>query len=113
MSAIQSYFKVAEGTVSVRQPNTALAVALGPRCAVTREGEVVCTFNAQSALGVNDFTPMLSRSSDHGITWNGERLIWPHLQQQYSIFGSVSGSPQGDLFFFGARTKIEKSGEPN
>jgi hypothetical protein len=49
---------ISEGWVSRRQPNTPTAVAAGPRCAVTNEGEVVCSFMVQSKLGMNDFKPM-------------------------------------------------------
>jgi hypothetical protein len=65
----------------------------------------------QSALAVNDFKPVLSRSGDGGISWQEQGMIWPHLQNTYSIFGSVSASPTGELFFFGSRTPIDQPGE--
>jgi hypothetical protein len=111
ISAVESHFKLAEGTVTVREPSTTSAVAAGARCAVTHEGEVVCTCMLQAALGLNDFCPVLFRSHDHGITWQEQGPLWPHLQKQYSIFGSVSSSPQRDLFFFGTRTHIDLPGE--
>ena len=100
-----------EGFVSIRQEGSGTAVAAGPRCAVTSDGAVVCSFVAQAALGRNDFKPILASSEDGGITWREEGLIWPQLQDTYSIFGSVSRSPAGDLFFYGGRTRIDEPGE--
>jgi hypothetical protein len=102
---------ISEGWVSQRQPGTPTAVAAGPRCAVTNEGDVVCTFMVQSQLGINDFKPMLARSKDGGQTWSEAQLIWPHLQDRFSIFGSVSRAPNGDLFYYGIRFPIETPGE--
>ncbi len=53
---------ISEGWVTQRQPGTPTAIAAGPRCAVTNEGDVVCTFMVQSKLGINDFKAMLARS---------------------------------------------------
>jgi len=58
----------------------------------------------QTALGLNDSKPVLARSDDGGITWKEQGLIWPHLQEKFSIFGSVSASEKGELFFYGMRT---------
>jgi BNR repeat protein len=102
---------IRQGMISEREANTPTAVAAGSRCAVTREGELVCTYAVQSALGVNDFTPLLSRSRDGGKTWTEQGLIWPHLGEKFSLFGSVSASPAGDLFFYGTRTPIDQPGE--
>jgi hypothetical protein len=104
---------IAEGFVSRRQPGTPTAVASGPRCAVTRGGDLVGTFMAQSKLGINDFQPLLARSRDHGVTWSDAQPIWPHLLEKYSIFGSVSRTPTGDLLYFGARYVTDRPGEPN
>ncbi|MBI4024800.1 MAG: exo-alpha-sialidase [Verrucomicrobia bacterium] len=103
--------KLSEGFVSQRQPNTPTAVAAGSRCALAPGGEIVCTYMVQSKLGINDFKPMLSRSADGGKTWRDQGLIWPRLAEQWAIFGSISRSPSGDLFFFGARTVINQPGE--
>ena len=70
---------ISEGWVTQRQPDTPTAIAAGPRCAVTRAGDVVCTFMVQSKLGINDFKPMLARSTDGGETWSEGRLLWPYL----------------------------------
>jgi hypothetical protein len=65
----------------------------------------------QSALGINDFVPTLSRSTDGGASWVEEGPIWPHLQGRYSLFVSVSRSPGGDLFLYGSQTPIDEPGE--
>ena len=102
---------LSEGWVTLRQPGTPTAIAAGPRCAVTKEGDVVCSFMVQSQLGVNDFKPMLARSQDGGRTWSEGQLLWPHLKDRYSIFGSVSRAPNGDLFYYGIQFPIETPGE--
>jgi Neuraminidase (sialidase) len=102
---------ISEGWVSRRQSNSTTAVAAGPRCAVTNEGEVVCSFMVQSKLGINDFKPMLARSRDGGRTWAEEHLLWPRLLDRYSIFGSVSQAPDGNLYYFGSRFLIDTPGE--
>jgi hypothetical protein len=101
------------GSVSIREANTPTSVASGPRCVVTIGRDLVCTFMVQSALGVNDFVPVIARSSDDGKCWGTERPIWPHLKQRFSIFGAISRSSDGDLYFFGTRTPIHAPGEPN
>src|ERR1043165_474930 len=83
---------IVPGFVSMRTALTRTAVASGPRCVQTNGGELICSFMVQAALGLNDFCPLLIPSSDNGQTWTGERPIWPHLQEQFSIFGSVSRS---------------------
>jgi hypothetical protein len=102
---------IAEGWVSQRQPGTPTAVAAGPRCALTRQGELVCSFMVQSQLGINDFQPLMARSADGGNSWSEARPLWPHLAERYSIFGSVSRSPDGDLYYFGTRYPIDTPGE--
>lgn len=100
-----------EGLVTRREPGTPTATACGSRAVIDVHGELVCSYMVQSALGVNDFKPMISRSSDGGATWREQGLIWPHLQHTYSIFGSVSQAPDRTLFFFGSRTPIDEPGE--
>jgi Neuraminidase (sialidase) len=103
--------KVDEGFVNRRPDSGPTAVAATPRCAVTDSGEVVCTCVTQAALGGNDFKPMVSRSRDGGRTWEEQGLIWPRLQERYSITGSVSRARGGELMFFGQRTPIDAPGE--
>ncbi|NQU10311.1 exo-alpha-sialidase [bacterium] len=102
---------IADGWVTQRQPDTPTAVAAGSRCALTREGEIVCSFLVQSKLGINDFKPMLARSADGGVTWGEPVLLWPQLQDRYSLFGVVSAAPNGDLFYYGSRYVIDQPGE--
>lgn len=110
-ASARRFERISEGFVSRRQENTPTAVAAGSRCALAPNGDVVCTFVVQSKIGVNDFKPMLSRSNDGGVTWREQGMIWPHLAKTWSIFGSVSRAPRGELFFFGFRTRIDKPGE--
>jgi sialidase-1 len=106
-----SFFSREEGFVTLRTPQTSSAVACAPRCALTLQGELVCTFIVQSELGSNDFVPMLTRSLDGGVTWMEQGPLWPHLQKTRSIFGSVSRDFQGNLFFYGTLTPIDVPGE--
>lgn len=100
-----------EGFVTERRAGTPTAVAAGSRAVVADDGELVCTYMVQKALGLNDFTPMLSRSADLGTTWREQGAIWPALRESYAIFGSVSRSPEGNLYFYGERTPIDEPGE--
>jgi hypothetical protein len=107
-------FKIlAEGFVSRRPEAGPTAMAAGARCAWTERGDVVCAFMTQSKFGVNDFKPMLARSLDGGLSWSEAALIWPRLAASHSVFGAVSRAPSGELLFFGARTPIDRPGEPN
>jgi hypothetical protein len=100
-----------KGWISRREPTGPASAAAGPRCAVLDNGGVLCTFMVQSALGVNDFVTMRSVSHDGGLTWDEARPVWPHLAGRYSIFGSVSRAPSGDLFLYGIRFPIDQTGE--
>ncbi|MGE5601527.1 MAG: hypothetical protein ACM30E_00655, partial [Nitrososphaerales archaeon] len=111
MERARTFQTISEGWVSQRAPGTLTAIATGPRCAVTGRGDIVCTFMVQSNLGINDFQSMLARSSDLGLTWSEAQPLWPHLAERYSIFGSVSRSPDGDLLYFGTRYPIDTPGE--
>lgn len=109
-----TYFEhLSEGFISRREAGTPTASAMGPRCALTRNGDIVCTFTVQSRMGINDFKPMLARSADSGLTWTEQGPIWPHLQETWSIFGSVSRDNAGNLYYFGSRTPIDEPGGPN
>jgi hypothetical protein len=103
-----------EGIVSRRQLGTPTACAGGPRAVVLPgSGEVVCTFMVQEALGRNDFKPMITRSRDGGRTWSEATEIWPKVTPSYSVFGSISRAPSGELYFYATRYRIDKPGEPN
>ena len=106
-----NYEIIDQGYIVRCQPGTATAVAAGARCAVTLQGELICTFIAQAALGGNDFKPMISRSSDGGKSWSAPSAIWPELQERFSIFTSISRAPSGELMLFGSRTPIDSPGE--
>ena len=86
-------------------------IAVGPRLAVLPDGEVLCSWMRNSATGVNDFVPMLSRSRDLGQSWSEPTAIWPHLTTGWSIFASLSRDAGGCLYLFGSRTPIAQPGE--
>ncbi|MBL9214006.1 MAG: exo-alpha-sialidase [Opitutaceae bacterium] len=106
------YTPIAEGFVTQRQPGTPTSQTAGSRCVARATGELACSFMAQAGSGLNDFKPMISWSQDQGLTWSEPRLIWPALQDRCSIFGSISGAPNGDLYYYGMRTPIDRPGEP-
>ena len=108
-----TFEQLSESIVSNRPPGTDTASASGSRCVVTRGGEVLCSFMVQAAKGKNDFKPMLARSADGGMSWTEQGFIWPHLVGSLAIFGSISRAPDGELFFFGSQTHIDRPGEPN
>jgi len=87
------------------------SVAAGPRTVLLPDGGLLCSGAVSSGLGVNDFTPVLYRSTDGGDTWQEQGVIWPHLQAQWSIFVSVSRDAAGRLYVFGTRTPIDRPGE--
>ena len=104
---------ISEGSVCQRDSAGPDPVAVGPRCAVTDDGQILCSYMIQSKLGLNDFKPILSRSTDNGRTWTEQGPIWPELTAKYSIFCSLSRSLAGELFLFGTRTRIDQTGESN
>jgi len=102
------FFKIVdEGFVYRAVRNT---VACGSRCVLSDTGEIICSFMVQSGLGINDFIPVIVRSRD-GQKWSSPVMPWQHLSNIYSIFGSISRSHDGQMFFFGTRTKIDVHGE--
>ena len=102
---------ISEGFVNRRPPESALPVAAGPRLAVTAAGEVLCTFMVQSALGINDFVPVLTRSADLGATWTEPVPLFPALQGAVSLFGSIGPGQANELFFCGIRIPVDRPGE--
>jgi len=106
------YYKTLdEGFVYRCRREAAPDVAAGPRMALAANGDIVCTYVVQSALGINDFVPMISRSTDGGRTWTLQGAIWPRLAKTQSIFCSVSRAPHGDLYLYGKRWVIGEPGE--
>src|SRR5438105_14422306 len=69
------------------------AIAVGPRAVVLPRGEILCSCGLASALGINDFVPVLFRSTDGGETWTEQGPVWPHLHDRWSIFVSISRDP--------------------
>ena len=105
--------KISEGMVyDVAGSETGLIVS-GPRCVLTKEKDLLCTFFAQKAMGVNDFEVMYSRSYDRGDKWTASKSVWPDMKNRYSINCSVSRSTEGELFLYGMKTRIDRPGEPN
>jgi hypothetical protein len=103
---------LSEGVVSRREPGTPTAAAHGPRCAVTRSGQVVCVFAAQAELGKNDFRPLMARSADGGLSWSAARDIWPEeVYKRHSVYVNLSAAPSGDLILTGFRTPVDVPGE--
>lgn len=102
---------IEEGDILRLERQSPRPVAVGPRCVVTDSGHLVCVFELQSALGVNDFVPVITESVDDGATWSEPRLVWPHLENTYSVFINLSRSAAGDLFLYGTRTPIDAPGE--
>lgn len=105
------YYILDTGLLYKCQADGPEAVAATSRPVVTQDGDLLCSFHLQSALGVNDFAPCLSRSRDGGKTWDFEGITWPHLREKYSINCSISKAPNGDLFRYGFRMPITKPGE--
>lgn len=104
---------IAAGFVTQRPVGPAAgAIAVGARCALAANGELLCSCMVTAALGTNDFVPLLFRSRDLGITWHEEGPLWPELSARWSIFASVSRDSAGNLFAFGSRSPIDVPGEP-
>lgn len=100
------------GWITRQDPQAGGNLAAGSRLAVLPNGTVLCSCMLTSALGTNDFVPVLMRSEDDGRTWSEPRPIWPHLRENWSIFANISSDARGRVFLFGSRTKIEVPGEP-
>ncbi len=103
--------KIDEGFVRRNEAEADGLISTGPRSALTRDGQLLCTYALTKELGTNDFVAVLSRSTDGGRTWSDEGPIWPHWRSQYSIAGPVCASPTGELFFHAMRTPIDEPGE--
>ncbi len=89
-------------------------IAIGPRLAVTKAGDVVCSFMLSAKTATNDFVPVLCRSSDGGKTWTEPQRVWPHLSAEWSIFTGISRDVHSDkLYLYGTRCRIDVPGESN
>jgi len=99
------------GQIYKCERNSRFPVAVMPRCVMTGEGQMLCSFSLIPALGINGFVPVLTRSTDSGENWSKPEPVWPSLQEEYSIYASVSAAPDGRLFLYGARTQIDLPGE--
>ena len=62
-------------------------------------------------LNVNDFVPMLARSTDLGATWDVLGPVWDHLKKERSIFLSINRDEKGHLKLFGVRWPSDVPGE--
>lgn len=102
---------LAEGFITKRELGSETALAGGSRAVITTNGDLVCTYAVQSALGINNLMPAVSRSTDSGITWEEQGQIWPHFRNSRSITGSVSRSLSGKLFLYGISIPIDQPGE--
>jgi len=69
------------------------------------------TYVTSTKMASNDTVPMIVRSRDGGLTWGKPTVIWPHLQGKWDMYGSVSRSPAGELYFYGAMTPMGQPGE--
>jgi hypothetical protein len=87
------------------------SIAVGPRIVALPGGDLLCSCMFTSALGTNDFLPVLYRSTDLGETWQEQGPIWPTLQDHWSFFVSISRDTAGPLFLFGSSTRIDRPGE--
>jgi len=100
-----------EGFIAQHQSGSSADIPGTARCVLTAKGELVGCCLLSRGLGRNDMKQMIIRSQDGGKSWRKQGLLWPYLQDAYSIFGSISRAPDGECFFYGTRTKIETPGE--
>ncbi len=105
-------FEILDQGMIARQPKTGPdAVAACSRCVVTGDGDLVCSFAVQEALGQNDFKQVIVRSRDGGRTWSKPAYLWPNLHDEYAQIGSISQAPDGTSFISGIRIPIDEPGE--
>ena len=108
---LEMFETISEGFVNRRELGAVTPVAAVPRCVVLPDGEILCTFVVQSALGVNDFVPVIARSSDGGTTWSAPAAIFPHLSEKASLVCAIGPGRVGELLLFGIRIPIDRAGE--
>ena len=109
--ALEMFVTISAGFVNRRELGAVKPVAGGPRCVVLPDGQILCTFVVTSALGVNDFVPVIVRSSDSGATWSAPDAIFPHLAEKASLVCAIGPGQAGELFLFGIRIPIDRAGE--
>jgi hypothetical protein len=101
-----------QGFICKRDPDAPQPLAVGSRLAKADDGRILCSYALQSSLGINDFVPVLSESTDNGATWSPPVPIWPHIADRYSIYCSISRAPDGGLLLYGIQVPIDEPGEP-
>ena len=104
--------KIDEGFIIRQKGDEPKPVVVGPRCTAARNGDLICSANFQSQIGINDFEVNLSRSSDGGQTWSQAQPVWPDLRENFGLYASISSSPTGELYLYGLYMPIDTPGEP-
>jgi hypothetical protein len=84
--------------------------ACGPRTALLKNGELICTYMVQTKIGSNDFVPMAAYSSD-GEKWSEGKPLWPQHIGKKSAFVSVRPMPDGRVSIAGMWFDISYPGE--
>ena len=105
------YEILGEGLIAQRAAGGPDPVACGPRAVVTPRGELLCSYNVQSALGINDFKPMLSRSTDGGLTWREQGLIGRICGTRIRFSDRSADRRTGRSSSSATRTPIDQPGE--
>ena len=82
-----------------------------PRTVVLPDGEILCCFHRTVGGGVNDMTPLLSYSSDNGITWSDPVLAYPELEGKKGFVITPRNMPDGRISFGGEGWEINEPGE--
>jgi len=103
------FIKIAEGDIYCAPAEG--RVAVGSRVAVLPDGKLIATYNTETAIGVNDFSPMASYSEDGGITWSEGKYLWPQYLGNTSVYGSVRKTLTGKVCFGGTCTVISELGQ--
>lgn len=106
-----SFVCLEEGFIAHGKTDGPRAIAVGSRCVVTQDGDLLCSFMFTAGLARNDFQPVLVRSQDGGETWRDQGPVWPGVLDRWSIFASISRDDAGGLYLFGSRTPIDRPGE--
>jgi len=89
---------------------TRYPLTASPRVAVLPDGRLVASFVGRSGAGTPDYALHVTTSVDGGRTWSGERRLWPEAAAHWSLAGSISAGPAGELVLFGTQTAIAPDG---